>query len=133
MEISALLGGDEPRSHRYRFPLLGQLALLRQLPASLAPAQVRCALTALIRRIAEGPGTFDSQGWLTIGLSGHQLSLGEHYVSTGSLYLTTVGLLPLRLSPHAEFWQAPPRDRTSRKVWSGHDLPADHALAEGPA
>jgi hypothetical protein len=119
------------RSLAYRFGafhLLGQMALLHLLPPDLPPAQVRCALTAALRRSAFAPGTFDEQGWLRIGLCGHQPSIGEHYISTGSLYLCTVGLLPLGLPPEDEFWQSAPRDWTARMAWGGQDLPVDHAL-----
>ncbi|MEZ4583953.1 MAG: DUF2264 domain-containing protein [Caldilineaceae bacterium] len=52
------------RSLAYRFarPNAAQMALLDQLPAELAPAQVREALTAVIRRMIEAPGTFDDGG-----------------------------------------------------------------------
>jgi hypothetical protein len=119
------------RSLAYRFGafhLLGQMALLQQLPERLSPAQVRCALTAVIERMIAAPGTFDEHGWLTIGFCGHQPGIGEYYISTGSLYLCTVGLLPLGLPPEDPFWQSPAEDWTSKKAWSGQDLPVDHAL-----
>jgi hypothetical protein len=120
------------RSLAYRFGvfhLLSQLAWQHQLPPSLSPAQVRGALTAVIRRMATAPGTFDAQGWLTIGFCGHQPGIGEHYISTGSLYLCATGLLALGLPPSDEFWQAEPQDWTSKKLWSGRAAPADHALS----
>jgi hypothetical protein len=118
------------RSLAYRFgvfQLLGQIALMHQLPDEITPAQVRCALTAVIQRMIQAPGTFDEDGWLTVGFCGHQPNIGEAYISTGSLYLCTVGLLPLGLPPDDEFWSAPPAAWTSKKIWSGQDLPADHA------
>jgi hypothetical protein len=63
------------RSIAYRcgaFHLLAQSALRRRLPGGVSPAQVRGALTAAIRRTLDSPGTFDSDGWLQIGLCGHQ-------------------------------------------------------------
>ncbi len=74
------------------------------LTARLADAQVRTALTAAIRRSVEAPGTFDDGGWLRIGLCGHQPSLAEGYISTGSLYLCCTALLPLGLPPSSPFW-----------------------------
>ncbi len=121
------------RSLAYRFGafhLLAQLALLDELPESLPPAQVRCALTAVIRRVVESGEMFDPQGWLTIGFSAHQPGIGEHYISTGSLYLCAAGLLPLGLPPEDPFWRQPPQDWTSKIAWSGCDLPVDHALDE---
>ena len=119
------------RSITYRFGafhLLAQMALLHQLPPELTPAQVRSALGAVIRRLIEAPGTFDREGWLTIGLYGHQPGLAERYISTGSLYLCAVGLLPLGLPPGDDFWSGPPTDWTAKKMWSGQDVSADHAL-----
>lgn len=119
------------RSTTYRFgafQLLAQMAWRKELPATLQPAQVRCALTAVIRRMMDAPGTLDDQGWLRIGFCGHQPSLGEAYISTGSLYLCAAGLLPLGLPPADEFWSGPPQRWTSQKLWSGEDLPADHAI-----
>jgi hypothetical protein len=69
----------------------------------------------------EAPGTFDAGGWLTIGFAGRQPHVGEGYISTGSVYLCAVGLLPLGLATSDEFWTAPPADWTSKKIWSGVD------------
>lgn len=119
------------RSLAYRcgaFQLLAQLALQQQLPGELTPGQVRSALTAVIHRTLDAPGTFDSKGWLQIGLCGHQPSIGETYISTGSLYLCTVGFLPLGLPDTHDFWSSPAVDWTSKKIWSGVDVKADHAI-----
>jgi hypothetical protein len=119
------------RSIAYRFGafhLLAQSALRRALPDGVSPAQVRGALAAVIRRSIEAPGTFDGDGWLRIGFCGHQPAIGESYISTGSLYLCAVGLLPLGLSPTDEFWSAPAQPWTSVKAWSGQVFPIDHAL-----
>jgi hypothetical protein len=119
------------RSIAYRcgaFQLLAQMALRHELPETVAPAQARGALTAVIRRTLGAPGTFDAEGWLRIGLSGAQPHLAEGYISTGSLYLCTVGFLPLGLPATDRFWSDPPAEWTQRRAWSGQDLPADHAL-----
>ncbi len=121
------------RSLAYRFGafhLLAQLALLHELPENLFPAQVRCALTAVIRRTMQSEAMFDAQGWLTIGLYGHQPGIGEPYISTGSLYLCAMVLLPLGLPAKDPFWSLPARDWTQRIAWSGNDLETDHALRE---
>lgn len=121
------------RSLCYRFgafQLLAQIALLRQLPEGISPAQVRSALSAVIFREIEAPGTFDDKGWLTLGVVGHQPGISEAYISTGSLYLCTTGLLPLGLPENDPFWTQPAADWTSKKIWKGVDLPADHALTE---
>lgn len=119
------------RSLAYRFgalQLLGQVALRRALPGGVTPAQVRSAMTASIRRSIEVPGTFDASGWLTIGFAGHQPGVGESYISTGSLYLCAVGLLPLGLPESDEFWAAPAAPWTGVKAWSGMPVSADRAL-----
>ena len=119
------------RSIAYRcgaFHLLAQVALRRTLPEGVSPAQVRGALTAVIRRSLEAPDTFDANGWLRIGFCGHQPGVGETYISTGSLYLCAVGLLPLGLPASDEFWSAPLQPWTAVKAWSGQPFPIDHAL-----
>jgi hypothetical protein len=119
------------RSLAYRFGALhglAQIALLGALPDGVAPAQVRGAMNAVIRRTMEAPGTFDHDGWLRTGFCGDQPDIGDHYVSTGSLYLCAAGLLPLGLAPSDPFWTDPPAPWTARKAWSGEDIPPDHAL-----
>jgi hypothetical protein len=121
------------RSITYRFgafQALAQIAGQHALPKKIKPAQVRCALTAVIRKMIEAPGTFDADGWLQIGFCGHQPALGENYISTGSLYLCAAGLLPLGLPPADEFWSAPAEQWTAQQLWSGANLPADHALSD---
>ena len=120
------------RSIAYRFgalQVLAQMALRHALPDGVSPAQVRGALTAVIRRSIEMPGTFDDQGWLRIGFAGHQPGVGERYISTGSLYLCAVGLLPLGLPAADDFWSAPPQPWTSARAWSGQPFPIDRALS----
>jgi hypothetical protein len=119
------------RSIAYRcgaFHHLAFMALRRGLPPELTPAQVRGALTAVIHRTLSAKGTFDSNGWLRVGLVGAQPSLAEGYISTGSLYLCTLAFLPLGLSPTDPFWSAPHEDWTAKKIWSGKDGRADHAI-----
>jgi hypothetical protein len=119
------------RSLAYRcgaFQLLGQMALRRELPDELRPAQVRGAMSAMIHRSMDAPGTFDRAGWLTVGFAGHQPKIGERYISSGSAYLCAVGLLPLGLPATDAFWSAPSEPWTSKALWSGVDLPPDHAI-----
>jgi hypothetical protein len=119
------------RSLAYRFgafQLLSKISLLRALPAEIKPQQVRAALYAVIKRQIETPGTFDKNGWLQIGLIGHQPNLGEKYISTGSLYLCSEVFLVLGLPPKDEFWRGKDKDWTSKKVWKGEDVYTDHAI-----
>jgi hypothetical protein len=120
------------RSLAYRcgaFQSLAQIALRRALPDGVSPAQVRGALTAVIRRTLEAPDTFDPGGWLRIGFCGHQPGVGESYISTGSLYLCAVAFLPLGLAATDPFWSAPAAPWTSQRAWSGQAFPIDRALA----
>src|SRR5262249_55497168 len=105
-----------------------QMALRHELLEGVSPAQVRCGLTAVQRRMMGAPGTFDPDGWLTVGFAGHQRFLGEGYISTGSTYLCAVGLLPLGLPPADPFWQSAAADWTARRLWSGGEAARDHAL-----
>ncbi len=120
------------RSLAYRFGafhLLAIMALRKELPDGVAPEQVRCALTAVVRRMIEAPGTFDKDGWLQVGFCGHQPAIAEPYISTGSLYLCSTALTPLGLRSTETFWNGPPKPWTAQKVWSGAgNVPADHAL-----
>jgi hypothetical protein len=82
------------RSSAYRFgafQTLGQIALMHMLPDEISPGQARAALTAVIRRNIETPGTFDAGGWLRPGAVGYQPSIQERYISPGSLYLCALG------------------------------------------
>ena len=108
---------------------VAHMALRRALPEDVSPAQVRGAMTALIRRTLDAPETFDADGWLRIGFCGHQPGIGETYISTGSLYLCAVAFLPLGLSPTDPFWSAPAQPWTSVRAWSGQPFPIDHAIA----
>ncbi|GAB3981836.1 DUF2264 domain-containing protein [Spirosoma terrae] len=119
------------RSLAYRcgaFQLLSQVALQNNLPIEITPGQVRSALTAVIRRTMDASNTFDSKGWLQIGLCGHQPSIGETYISTGSLYLCSVAFVALGLPASEPFWSDPSTDWTSKKIWSGQDVKTDHAI-----
>lgn len=110
------------RSIAYRFGAfhqLSQAALLDLLPTSVTKAQVRCALTAVIRKHMSVDGNFDKEGWLTLGFCGHQPEIAERYISTGSLYLCTAVFQALGLPATDEFWSAPYAEWTGKRIWSG--------------
>lgn len=122
------------RSLCYRFGafhLLAEIALRRQLPEGIAPAQVRSGLTAVMRTMTQAPGTFDENGWLQVGFHGHQPEIAEAYISTGSCYLCSAAWLPLGLPGTDPFWAGPPQPWTSKKVWAGDPVAPDHALFDG--
>jgi hypothetical protein len=81
----------------------------------------------------DAPGVFDEKGWLRIGFYGHQPSIAEPYISTGSSYLCSAAFLPLGLPATDPFWSGPPKPWTSKGVWSGEQVGLDHALAEHSA
>ena len=118
------------RSLAYRFGAfqpLAQGALQGWLPPEVAPNQTRCALTAVISRMIEEPGTFDKNGWLRIGFCGDQEDIGEGYISSGSLYLCAAVFLPLGLQPEHPFWHGE-AEWTSKKAWAGMPFSIDKAL-----
>ena len=119
------------RSITYRFGSLHALAdaaLMHILPANVSPAQVRCALTAVIQRQLALPHTFDDNGWLRIGYTSRQIHMAEEYINTGSIYHCTAAILPLGLPADDPFWAAPPRDWTTKRAWNGQDVGTDHAI-----
>lgn len=121
------------RSLCYRFGafhLLAEVALRRQLPEVIVPAQVRSALTAVMRRMLDAPGTFDDNGWLHVGFYGHQPAIAEPYISTGSCYLCSAAWLPLGLPEADPFWAGPSQPWTSKKAWAGQPVGPDHALRD---
>jgi hypothetical protein len=118
------------RSLAYRFgafQMLADMSFRGRLPEEISPEQVRCALTAVMRRMIEMPGTFDAKGWLTIGFAGHQPSIGENYISTGSCYLCAAAWLPLGLPLTDRFWSGEAKPWTEKKIWAGEDVKTDHA------
>ena len=120
------------RSCGYRygaFQALAHTALLGSLPKGVSPAQVRSALTAVIKRQAV-KAVFDPEGWLTLGFCGHQPDVAENYVSTGSAYLCCLVFLPLGLPEDAEFWSGKDEKWSSQRVWSGEKVMRDAAIKD---
>lgn len=119
------------RSLAYRFgafQLLSQMALMQQLPEGVKPQEVRAALYTVIKRQLSAPGTFDKNGWLQIGMVGHQPAIAQGYISTGSLYLCSEAFLILGLPPENDFWKGPDADWIAKKVWSGDNISIHHSI-----
>ncbi len=119
------------RSLAYRFgafQLLSKMALMEKLPKGIKPQEVRAALYSVIKRQLSTPGTFDKNGWLQIGMVGHQRAIAQGYISTGSLYLCSEAFLMLGLPPENEFWQGPDEDWISKRVWNGENVSIHHSI-----
>ena len=119
------------RSIAYRcgaFQLLSQIALQKALPGHVSEQQVRYAMYSLIKKQMEAPNTYDANGWLQIGVYGHQASMGDLYISTGSIYLCAQAYLMLGLPATDTFWNGKDEDWTTKKVWNGIAVPIDHAI-----
>ena len=119
------------RSITYRtgaFQALAQTALMEKLPEFIEPAQVRCGLTKVMHNMFDSNANFDSNGWMVLGFNGHQPMVADTYTSTGSLYLATLGFLPLGLPATNKFWTDAPADWTSKKAWSGQPLKKDYKV-----
>ncbi len=119
------------RSLTYRFGCFHMLALAayrHKLEAPITPSSVRCALDAVMDTTSSHTDMFDENGWLTIGLTGHQPMMGEGYISTGSQYLCTAAFLPLGLPESDPFWSSPDEKWTSRRLWDGEDMECFHSI-----
>ncbi len=117
------------RSITYRvgaFQTLGLAAWKYELPKALSYGQVRNALTAVMKNMFSQEGNFGKEGFLQLGFAGHQPGLADYYTNNGSLYLTSVGFLPLGLPADHPFWTAPAEEWTSQKAWSGKSFPRDY-------
>lgn len=121
------------RSLTYRTAAFQPLALLawkKQLPQTLPEGQIRAALTAVHKAIFTNPSNFTEKGFLTIGFAGHQPELGDWYSNSGSMYITTEGLLALGLAPSDSFWTLPAQDWTQKKAFQNIKFPKDYHLEE---
>lgn len=117
------------RSIPYRMAAMQPLALMawyQELPSGVSNAQVRCALTATMKRMFESGNNFNEGGYLTIGFSGRQPNIADWYTNNGSLYMTSLAFLPLGLPATHPFWTDAPQDWTSKRAWSEQAFPKDH-------
>ncbi len=97
-----------------------------KLHPDLAPSMARRAITKVIHRTLSHPETFDSNGFLTVGLCGKQASQAQNYISGGSTYACCSAFVALGLPPTHPFWQGEEKN-TWEKIWSGVDMKGDHA------
>lgn len=117
------------RSIPYRMATMQPLAMLawqEKLPEDLKPAQVRCALTAVLHRMFDSQNNFNENGYLTIGFCGSQTNIADWYTNNGSLYMTSLAFLPLGLPADNAFWTDADEGWTQVKAWGGEPFPKDH-------
>lgn len=117
------------RSIPYRMAAMQPLALLawmEKLPEDLTNGQVRAALTAVLHNMFDGRENFNEGGFLTIGFCGRQPNIADWYTNNGSLYMTSLGFLPLGLPATHPFWTDKAEPWTSKKAWCGMPFPKDH-------
>lgn len=117
------------RSIPYRMATMQPLALMalyEKLPEGLTNGQVRSALTKVMHNMYDGKENFNEGGFLTIGFAGRQPNIADWYTNNGSLYMTSLSLLPLGLPATHPFWSDAPQPWTSQKAWNGEPFPKDH-------
>ncbi len=117
------------RSIPYRMAALQPLALMawrQTLPAELSNGQVRRALTKAMHRMYDHQQNFNEGGFLTIGFCGSQPNVADWYTNNGSLYMTSLALMPLGLPANHPFWTDPEQPTTQEKAWGGQPFAKDH-------
>ncbi len=117
------------RSIPYRMAALQPLALMawqQTLPKELSNGQVRRALTKVMHRMYDQQNNFNEGGFLTIGFCGSQPDAADWYTNNGSLYMTSLSLMPLGLPANHPFWTDAEQPTTQEKAWNGQSFPKDH-------
>lgn len=117
------------RSIPYRMATMQPLALIawyQTLPAELSNGQVRRALTKVMHRMYDHQNNFNEGGFLTIGFCGSQPGVADWYTNNGSLYMTSLSLMPLGLPADHPFWADAEQPTTQEKAWGGQPFPKDH-------
>ena len=117
------------RSTPYRMAAMQPLALMawyQKLPKDLSNGQVRAALTQVMHRMYDYQQNYNEGGYLTIGFCGSQPETADWYTNNGSLYMTSLSLMPLGLPADHDFWTCPAEEWTQVKAWNGKPFPKDH-------
>jgi hypothetical protein len=81
-----------------------------------------------MKRMFANNGNFSKEGWLQLGVIGHQPNVADYYLNSGSMYLASAGFLTLGLPEDHAFWTAPAEDWTSKKAWNGQPFQKDYAV-----
>jgi len=117
------------RSTPYRMAAMQPLALMawyQKLPKDLSNGQVRAALTKVMHRMYDQQNNYNDAGFLTIGFCGSQPGTADWYTNNGSLYMTSLSLMPLGLPADHPFWTCEAEPWTQVKAWGGQSFPKDH-------
>lgn len=107
------------------FHHLADVALRHGNIANVPPAQIRSALSAVIKKQV-GNQNFDQNGFLKLGFNGDQPDICEGYFNQGSLYHSVLIFLPLGLHKEDPFWTEPAKSWTSKLAWEGQVFRNDH-------
>ena len=121
------------RSTPYRMAAMQPLALMawyQKLPKDLSNGQVRAALTQVMHRMYDQQNNYNDAGFLTIGFCGSQPGTADWYTNNGSLYMTSLSLMPLGLPADHDFWTCKAEPWTQVKAWGGQPFPKDHRWAD---
>lgn len=110
------------------FQLLSQAALLKILPRNINPAQIRSALTKVLKTQFDNDKNFNEDGWLVMGLMGSQMDICEEDINTGTLYSCCAVFLALGLDSNDDFWTAPAAEWSSVKAWNGGKIQKDQTF-----
>ena len=98
------------------------------MPRNIKPAQVRAALTAVLKKQFGENQNFSSNGWLLVGLNGSQLDISESDINTGSVYFCCTVFLALGLDASDAFWTSESAEWTSLQAWKGEQIPKDQSI-----
>ena len=90
---------------------------------------MRAATVAAQRRVFADPSNFDERGFLTIGFTRAQPSLGDWYSNAGSMYIASQSLVALGLPADAPYWTVPAQPWTMRLAYSGRDFAKDYPVS----
>lgn len=117
------------RSATYRLAVMQPLAMMawqESLPTTLSNGQTRRALSLVMHRMFDKQNNFNKGGYLTLGFCGSQPELADWYTNNGSLYMTSLILLPLGLDAHHPFWTDKEEPTTQERAWNGMPFGKDH-------
>ncbi|MWC43898.1 hypothetical protein SAMN05216557_102619 [Sphingomonas carotinifaciens] len=119
------------RSLTYRIAahqVLGVLAWRGWLPETLPGPQVRAATVMAARRVFADPSNFNADGFLTIGFTRAQPTLGDWYSNAGSMYIASEGLVALGRPASDPFWTGAAMPWTMRRAYAGQDFRKDYPV-----